>query len=307
MSAFEKLAARPHLTGPKRQHHLPEFYLKGFCEGDLLTVFDRHSREIRRQAPVDTGVVRYLYTFTDAQDRRRYDLEVMFATTESLASPLLAALDAGAELTAAEMDPLVGFLALMALRTPTAIERFQVELSDRLKDKLRGACVSEEAVVEILRNDPEFANDPELVNLARAAFEVIRGADFDIQVHRDEALRETMKQFRKLAVALHDRDFVALYTSDASSQFLTTDVPVVLERRGSAIDVASLNFNSPGAMFLFPVSKRCALEISGNGQRFGRRVLPPAEVARFNRMVVQHADRFVVGPTAAAIEQAIQA
>ena len=35
----------PLLSGPKRQHFLPEFYLKGFTKNDMVAVFDRELNE----------------------------------------------------------------------------------------------------------------------------------------------------------------------------------------------------------------------------------------------------------------------
>ena len=42
-------AVNPLLSGPKRQHFLPEFYLKGFTKNDMIAVFDRELNEIRVQ------------------------------------------------------------------------------------------------------------------------------------------------------------------------------------------------------------------------------------------------------------------
>ncbi|ARR12889.1 hypothetical protein B7L66_12170 [Xanthomonas citri pv. citri] len=66
----------PLLTGPKRQHFLPRFYLKGFTRDDqLLSVYDRTTGEVRRQSPDNTAVTGHLYTLTDDQGRKRFELE----------------------------------------------------------------------------------------------------------------------------------------------------------------------------------------------------------------------------------------
>lgn len=48
-------AAKPLLTGPKRQHFLPRFYLDGFAKDGLVAMFDRDKKEVRVQQPVNTG------------------------------------------------------------------------------------------------------------------------------------------------------------------------------------------------------------------------------------------------------------
>jgi hypothetical protein len=65
----------PKLSGPKKQHVVPRFYLDGFCRDGLLSVYDRQKNEFRIQTPHNTGAITHYYTFTDAEGRRRYDLE----------------------------------------------------------------------------------------------------------------------------------------------------------------------------------------------------------------------------------------
>ncbi|MGV7188218.1 DUF4238 domain-containing protein [Xanthomonas axonopodis] len=63
----------PLLTGPKRQHFLPRFYLKGFTGDDqLLSVYDRTTGQVRRQSPDNTAVTGYLYTLTDDRVHPRF-------------------------------------------------------------------------------------------------------------------------------------------------------------------------------------------------------------------------------------------
>src|SRR2546423_12733762 len=65
----------PMLTGPKRQHFLPRFYLDGFTRDGLVAVFDREKNEIRLQQPVNTAVIGHFYTMEDEEGRRRFELE----------------------------------------------------------------------------------------------------------------------------------------------------------------------------------------------------------------------------------------
>ncbi len=44
----------PILSGPKRQHYLPCFYLKGFGKDDYVCIFDRDTGKIRSKNVMDT-------------------------------------------------------------------------------------------------------------------------------------------------------------------------------------------------------------------------------------------------------------
>lgn len=69
----------PLLTGPKRQHYLPRFYLDGFSRDGLVAVYDREKDEVRRQQPKDTTVIGHFYTMVDEQGRKRYEIEALLS------------------------------------------------------------------------------------------------------------------------------------------------------------------------------------------------------------------------------------
>ena len=75
-------AAKPLLTGPKRQHFLPRFYLEGFTKDGKVAVFDRDKNEVRTQQPVNTGVIGHFYTMEDAGGHQRFELEQMLSEFE---------------------------------------------------------------------------------------------------------------------------------------------------------------------------------------------------------------------------------
>jgi hypothetical protein len=109
------------LSGPKRQHFLPRFYLEGFCRDGLVAVFDREKNEVRLQQPVNTAVIGHFYTLEDAEGRRRFELEALLADYEGKAKPAIAKLVAGGELTADERSDLAIFIAFAAMRTPDMV------------------------------------------------------------------------------------------------------------------------------------------------------------------------------------------
>lgn len=81
--------ARPLLTGPKRQHFLPRFYLDGFAREGLVAVYDREKNEVRLQQPVNTAVVGHFYTMEDEQGRKRFEIEQLLSEYEGKAKPVI--------------------------------------------------------------------------------------------------------------------------------------------------------------------------------------------------------------------------
>ena len=122
MSSFEKLMSRPHLEGAKEQHYVPRFYLAGFAANNLLSRLDRRTGKLTSRTPEHTARIPNLYTFEDKQERRRYDIEVMFGHYESEATPIIRKMAARQRITYHDREVLTAFVALAALRTPAAIE-----------------------------------------------------------------------------------------------------------------------------------------------------------------------------------------
>lgn len=87
--AAEPQATKPLLTGPKRQHFLPRFYLENFSVNGLVAVYDREQDVVRLQQPVNTGVIGHFYTMEDAEGRKRFELEQFLSEYEGKAKPVI--------------------------------------------------------------------------------------------------------------------------------------------------------------------------------------------------------------------------
>jgi len=111
----------PALTGAKRQHYLPQFYLEGFTRDGFVAVFDREKNSVRRQQPANTGVIGQFYTMVDSEGRKRYEIEELLCEYEGKAKQVIAKLiDGVAELDADDRSDLAIFVSLAANRTPDA-------------------------------------------------------------------------------------------------------------------------------------------------------------------------------------------
>ena len=78
----------------KRHHYLPQFYLRRFTGSDgLFWVFDRETKEFRKQQPLNTAHQREFYTITNKQGVKSDDIERMFSGLESVACDVISRLD----------------------------------------------------------------------------------------------------------------------------------------------------------------------------------------------------------------------
>jgi hypothetical protein len=150
----------PMLTGPKRQHFLPRFYLEGFTRDGLVAVFDREKNEIRLQQPVNTAVIGHFYTMEDAEGRRRFELEALLSEYEGKAKPVINKLvGAAPDLSADERSNLAIFIALAATRTPDMVHSVQALNGEMVKETAKVLFADVDRTFARMRADEKFANE----------------------------------------------------------------------------------------------------------------------------------------------------
>jgi len=185
----------PMLSGPKRQHFLPRFYLEGFCRDGLVAVFDREKNEVRLQQPVNTAVIGHFYTLEDAEGRRRFELEALLADYEGKAKPAITKLVAGGGLTADERSDLAIFIAFAAMRTPDMVNSVQAMNGSFIAQTAKVLFDDADRVFERLRADKheEGASDDELREQAKWMVDMAQNDKFVVETDEKWAVQKTVR------------------------------------------------------------------------------------------------------------------
>lgn len=296
MSTFERLISRPHLTGAKKQHYVPRFYLAGFAEDNLLSRLDRRSGKITSRTPDHTARIPNLYTFEDHKERRRYDMEVLLAHFEDKAAPIILKMAARERITVDEREQLTAFIAFSALRTPAAIEEAKVVHAGFVKARARLLLSDERKVLHLLHelNGPG-ADAAKLQKEAASVAQMVRDGAYTVEVDGGVALGKSLRNFDAIAKSIFSRDWMVFHATEGSEGFLTTDQPVVLATTSSADRRAPLGYGSAHAQVLFPLTHSCALVISGNQGCAGHADITPEWLSRFNSTMAAHCYRYLFG------------
>nr|WP_320144107.1 DUF4238 domain-containing protein [uncultured Cohaesibacter sp.] len=115
----------------KRQHFVPRFYLRNFCDADgYIWTHDSRCGDARRSTPENTGFETNIYSPL-AEDGERFDeIEGFLADVESSAAPLLTRLGNGEQLDADEKVTISLFIASMFVRSPAQIRQFAALAGD---------------------------------------------------------------------------------------------------------------------------------------------------------------------------------
>lgn len=302
MTAAEAVEAAgprpPLLTGPKRQHYLPRFYLDGFSRDGLVAVYDREKDEIRRQQPKDTTVIGHFYTMVDDQGRKRYEIEALLSEYEGKASPVIKKLAAKVPINADERTDLAIFIALGAMRTPDVVDSLRLMNSDLIMRIAKQTYADVDIVAQNLALDPDYADKAPDEVRAEAEMMVALAQNDGIQAVTNEkwAVSMAIKMSLDVAPILAGRNWLVVHRDNEKKSFVTADAPVVLSTVAPRPpSIWGVGFGNADALVVFPLTESCVLMMSGDDGDFAHKQGNPDFVRRINLGVAGHCQRFVVG------------
>lgn len=285
------------LSGPKRQHFLPRFYLEGFTKNGELAVYDRESDDVRVQTPVNTGVIGHLYTMEDEEGRKRYELEAFLSEWEGKASQVIPKLSSGGRITDDERSELAIFIALAAFRTPDHIDSVMAASSGLFGEMARQMFSDVESAKASIRDTPLApATEEELDREARDLVEFAKSGRYKVTTNQKWAVEIAIRTAFAVAPCLIDRDWLVLHRPDDRHSFITTDSPVVLTTvvpRESPL--YGVGFGNADALVIFPLDQTSVLAMFGDGGGFAHVASMGERMRHINLAAADRCQRFVIG------------
>lgn len=280
----------------RRNHYVPDFYLRMFTTGDdRIFVYDKLNEAERSQSTRDTAVERDLYTAVSPEGELIDDIETkLLQPIESAAAPILKTLVAREGTLAAGSAEIVGtFVALLSARVPRNIDvaremgriwvieyqKALVRNPERLK-RLRDDYISDTGDQSMLSFEEmeKYLSDPEKY--------------FQISFSRRIALgMSLMNVFVKLEVLpnLH----WCICRHHGRTPFVTSDCPVVaFAPIGNQQVIFNAYWYSPELEVTLPLSPNVCLYMRRRQQPFWRTV-SESFVKDINRRTAFAAERFV--------------
>jgi hypothetical protein len=290
-------AAKPLLTGPKRQHFLPRFYLEGFAKDGKVAVFDRENNEVRVQQPVNTGVIGHFYTMEDAEGRKRFELEQMLSEFEAKASPGIRKLAAQDQLTDEERADLAIFVALAGFRTPDIIESLKLFNSGLVTDMAKRMFANVDQVKETMRGKPGApTSEQELEQEAKEMVEFAESGNYEVTTNHRWAVGMAMQMALQVAPLLAGRNWLIVHRPNDKKSFVTSDAPVVLSTvQPREPSIYGIGFGSADAMVVFPLAQSCSLVMFGEDGALEHRQIDAVAIRHMNLAIADRCQRFVIG------------
>jgi hypothetical protein len=291
-------ATAPVLKGPKRQHYLPRFFLKGFVGADgCLAVYDREKNEVRRQQPVNTGAVGHLYTLTDDQGRQRIELEQALSEVEAAAAEHLPALISGQPLSFEARGALAHFFGTLAVRTPEFIQSIQHFNGELIKTTSRIMFSTVEQAQRALRNNPGHAElgSVEILKMAHDMVDFTERGEYEVETDPQWAVTLALPMGEEIAQIMAER-YWRVWKAPAGSAFVVADAPTVLTPNGPRPKgMMGLGFGSRDALTLLPLCSTHALAMFGERRKNDLESVDRRTVRRLNIELAKRSQRFLMG------------
>ncbi|QDL36486.1 DUF4238 domain-containing protein [Rhodoferax sediminis] len=295
-AAAAPATSKPLLTGPKRQHFLPRFYLENFSVNGLVAVYAREQDTVRLQQPVNTGVIGHFYTMEDAEGRKRFELEQFLSEYEGKAKPVIDKLAAREAINADERSDLAIFIALAATRTPDVVDSLKAFNAGMVTDIMKRMFNDVNEVATRLREDRDYAGKPDDEVMAEAKLMVTMAQNDGLKVSTNHrwAVGMAIKMALEIAPIFAGRDWLAVHRDNEKKSFITTDAPVFLTTVAPrANGFWGVGFGNAGALVFFPLKESCTLAMFGDKGDLRHTEVGTEKVRQLNLGMAAKCQRFV--------------
>jgi hypothetical protein len=282
------------MSVPKRHHYLPQFYLKGFCRGDHLWVYDRKENTVRKQTPANTAIQTNYYTLEDEDGNRNTAIELMLAEIEGEAKPVIdkAALRQG--LSDDDKQILSVFLAFLMNRVPDfekSVNHMEASVLDRLNDIIFQD--EEHAARAIAQYEGDTGQTIDMTPQQLVDFN--KSKAYTIHIHRNESLRMMLEMSMKMAKWFWLMDWMLAHAPNETS-FVTSDNPLILAApEDYKPGFWGVGLLTRGARKVVALTQQVCLVMCDRGDKIAHIDISRDDVRKVNLGITLRTDRFLIG------------
>lgn len=266
------------MSQPRKQHYLPQFYLRGFSlDGRGIHQLEKATGKHYGCQIKDTAAIKdfHVLDFDGAEDP--HALEKHLSNMEGeFARHLATLLTEGVQSELARLNT-IQLLSLMRLRVPAFKEHIEASYPSTLRK-----------TAEILERQGELppvpAGSEEKLRIENIQFSVLNWKTMEIifKLAANEDLLSVLYGMR-----------CVLYTAPPGMAFITCDQPVSTFHPRAADTPYGIGPQVPGVELTLPLSSRKLLHLSHSRSAHAEAIARPAQVAEFNRRTVTMAQRYI--------------
>lgn len=292
----------------KRHHYLPQFYLQRFTgEDGMLCLFDRESKEFRKQQPLNTALQKDFYTIMDADGLKSDGIEQMFSGLESVACDVITRLDAHHTCWKHERERVsfAIFIAYFYTRTP-AFDQGQTALAEHLyRVWMKANHPTAEVTAQWFQKFAEKTGEQVDNETVEEFFRTVRDDTYDVEVPRQHNIRVMVDSALHLAEILLTMNWTFVQAPRGLA-FITSDAPFIIAPPPGESDWRAYGVLTPGAASTIPLSPSTCLVIAGQGGKDSYGHIQKDAARRINANVAMNSERFIIARDQPYLERLVK-
>jgi hypothetical protein len=279
---------------PKRHHYLPQFYLRGFCRGNVFWIFDRETGEYRSQTPIYTTVQTHFYSIRYEDGSKDHRLEQLLSQVESSVAPVITKADNEGILSPDEKQIMSLFAGLQISRVPDY---------EKQHDELRRGILERLGDDVAPATEQEIADAPSVIPAEEAgprisAYDLVQNLkeiENNPDLSHNDFLRMILPMAKNASEVLLQMSWIIVH-APSDTAFITTDCPfqtlspIGFDRSG----LEGYGIATPGAVKIMPLSNKSCLFIYDHGTRFGYVDIIRKHVRDINVTLAISCDRYLI-------------
>lgn len=251
------------MSGNRRQHFIPEFYLAGFTadgsRDSFLQVLDQATGKQWRARPRELAHQRDLYR-VELPDTDPNVLEKTFAEFEGQVATVLREVEASGRPPEGEaFSNLMFFTALLAVRIP----RHRAQISkfiDEIAKAMTQLSISTPERWDSTRKRMVEAGHPEFADMTYdEAKQTFRPDQFKVDFPQTWHVGMLFESAKTILPALGGREWTFLRTDDETGDFVCSDYPVGLVWSSGEMSFYPPGFGLPDTEVSLPLSRTWAM------------------------------------------------
>lgn len=286
------------MSEPKRHHYVPQCYLKNFAdEKGMIWVFDRKTKEYRKQSIADTAVQNHYYRIKTKDGEYSTDVEKFFSTLEAEASVIIGKLVRVEKVSQRDKEVLALFISFQRARVPD-FEKLMNEADEKMMKRINEMKFhSIEATEAILKDFAEKADVGKKHDVTpEEMFEFIKEGRYSVNFPREHSIKTMLNMGYELSGYFLQMDWLFLYAPNGSS-FITSDSPYTLvppaDNNPNSFWGAGVGILTPGSKKIFPVAPNVILIMGDHGDMVVSGKAPRNNMRGINLISARASDRFI--------------
>ncbi len=282
------------MSEPKRHHHLPEMYLKGFSHDEKrVALYDLEAEKGYETSIKNVGVVSELYTIIiDKKEKNRSAEQFLSDHIETPAAEAIRKINNQILISDEEKAHLSFFIGFIANRLPSrreSVEELIKGYASAIIQQKFGTLDDTIASMKRRDQDVDLEEARELHNFATSS-------NCEIKPNNAEFIKTLITMGVDLSKKINSMSWTAYFAPKGTS-FITSDNPFMFASEAATLREGEVFNNYPNARCVFPLSRFVMLEMRQTERptSFGIHVITRQSVREFNKACCGLATRLIIG------------